>query len=281
MRHATPTRSAHRAAPAGGLALLTLLPRLSTLITRLSTPLTRLPTPLTRFFATGQHRRRSTRSRRHLRREPYRAAQLLTRALAGLIVFGILVMVGVLAVAEDRSTSARLASAEVDARIASRAVDPAPLSEAEVFPGGSATFDVAQRSLTADCTLAASGALRTTLQRYGCSQAVRAALTVPYADYRITAGVLNLPDSASATAVGDQVRSLVETGDGGFADITGTAAGPGTPVLWRTRGHYVLYCVITGPDGGLVPADTPQVAQVTRDLLDAHLHDDVLVRRAA
>ncbi|MDI6098533.1 hypothetical protein QLQ12_07940 [Actinoplanes sp. NEAU-A12] len=235
-----------------------------------------------RLSAVGQHRRRSAwfRPHRHLRREPHRAAHLLTRGLAGLIVLGILVMVGVLAVAEDRRTPARLASAEVDARIASRAVDPAPLSEAEVFPAGSAAFGVTQSSLTADCALAASGALRTTLLRYGCSQAVRAVLTVPYADYRITAGVLNLPDAAGATAVGDEIRVLVETDDGGFADITGAATGPGTPVLWRTRGHYVLYCVITGPDGGLVPADAPQVARVTRELLDAHLYDNVLVRRA-
>jgi hypothetical protein len=271
MRYATPTRSAHRAAPAGFSALLR------------------------RLSVNGQHRRRPTRSRhlrrfrvpalfrvrRHLRREPYRAAHLLTRGLAALIVLGILVMVGVLAVAEDRRTSARLASAQIDARIASRAVDPAPLSEDEVFPRGAAAFGVTQSSLTADCALAAGGALGTTLQRYGCSQAVRAALTVPYADYRITAGVLNLPDTASAAAVGDQVRALVEADDGGFADITGAATGPGAPVLWRTRGHYVLYCVITGPDGGLVPADAPQVARITRDVLDTHLHDDVLVRRAA
>ena len=257
MRYATPTRSAHRAAPVRGLALLFRPP-------------------------TGRRRRGSHRfrSQRHLRREPYRTAHLLTRGLAGLIVLGIMVMMGVLIVADDRRAAARLASAEIDARIASRTVDPAPLSEAEVFPGGSAAFGVARSSLTDDCTLAASGALRTTLQRYGCAQAVRAALTVPYADYRITAGILNLPDTAGATAVGDQLRSLVETGDGGFADMAGTATGPGTPVLWRTRGHYVLYCVITGPDGELVAADTPQVAQITRDLLDAHLHDRVLVRRA-
>ncbi|MEU4158786.1 hypothetical protein [Actinoplanes sp. NPDC026670] len=253
MRYVTPTRSAHRAAPAGGLSLPIRLP------------------------ARGQHRRRS---RRHLRREPL-TTHLFTRGLAGLIVLGIVVMLGVLIVADDRRRPAQLASAEVDARIATREVDPAPLRADEVFPAGITAFGVTRSDLTADCTLAAGGALRTTLQRYGCSQAVRAALTVPYADYRITAGMLNLPDTTSAMAVGDQVRYLVETGDGSFAEMSGAATGPGTPVLWRTRGHYVMYCVITGPSGELVAPDAPQVAQLAHDILDTHLHDTVLIRRAS
>jgi hypothetical protein len=253
MRYATPSRSAHRAAPAGGLSLPIRLP------------------------VRGQHRRRS---RRHLRREPL-TTHLFTRGLAGLIVLGIVVMLGVLIVADDRRPPAQLASAEVDERIATREVDPAPLSESEVFPGGVTAFGVTRTDLTADCTLAAGGALRTTLQRYGCSQAVRAALTVPYADYRITAGMLNLPDTTSAMAVGDQVRYLVETGDGSFTEMSGAPTGPGTPVLWRTRGHFVMYCVITGPSGELVAPDAPQIDQLTHDILDTHLHDSVLVRRAS
>jgi hypothetical protein len=239
---------------------------------RYASPLT-LPRSPTR----GQHRRPA---RRHLRREPWPTTHLFTHGLAGLIVLGILVMVGVLIVAEERGSPTRLASAEIDARIASREVDPAPLTEAEIFPGGSAAFEVTRTDLTADCSLAAGGALSTTLRRYGCSQAVRAALTVPYADYRITAGMLNLPDTTSAMAVGDQVRYLVETGDGSFTDMAGALAGPGTPILWRTRGHYVMYCVITGPSGELVAADAPAVQQLTRDILDAHLNDTVLIRRA-
>jgi hypothetical protein len=240
---------------------------------RYASPLT-LPRSPTR----GQHRRPA---RRHLRREPLSTTQLFTHGLAGLIVLGIVIMLGVLIVADERRAPTRLASAEIDARIASRAVDPAPLTEAEVFPGGSAAFTVTGTDLTADCSLAAGGALRTTLLRYGCTQAVRAALTVPYADYRITAGMLNLPDTNSATAVGDQVRYLVETGDGSFADMAGTETGPGTPILWRTRGHYVMYCVITGPSGEPVAADAPAVQQLTSEVLDTHLHDTVLIRRAS
>jgi hypothetical protein len=253
MRYATPTRSAHRAAPAGGFTLTIRLP------------------------VRGQHRRRS---RRHLRREPL-TTHLFTRSLASLIVLGIVVMLGVLIVADERHPPARLASAEVDERIATRAVDPAPLTEAEAFPSDAATFGVTQTDLTADCSLAAGGALGSTLQRYGCSQAVRAALTVPYADYRITAGMLNLPDTKSAMAVGNQIRYLVETGDGSFTEMSGATTGPGTPILWRTRGHYVMYCVIAGPSGELVPPGDPWVDQLTRDILDTHLHDSVLVRRAS
>ncbi|WP_430780462.1 hypothetical protein [Actinoplanes sp. G11-F43] len=248
MRHASPTRSAHRAAPVW-------------------------------FYAAGQHRRAT---RRHLRREPHPTAHLLTRGLAGLIVLGIFVMLGVLFLADERrpEQGRTLASAEVDARIASRAVDPAPLTVDEVFPPGSAGFATASGEVTADCAVAVTGALRQTLARYGCSQAVRAALSVPYAGHRVTAGMLNLPDVAGADAVGAQIRDLVETGDGGFADLTGAAATPGTPVLWRTRGHYVMYLVITGPDGALVPATDPAVQRITAELLDTHLHDRVLVRRA-
>ncbi|HWS38225.1 MAG TPA: hypothetical protein VN408_36495 [Actinoplanes sp.] len=237
------------------------------------------PTRLTRRAA-GQHR---LATRRHLWREPYPTAHLLARGLAALIVLGIFVMVGVLVVADEQRTPAgpTLASAEIDARIASRDVDPAPLGVDEVFPAGSADFATTAREVTADCAAAATGVLRTTLSRYGCSQAVRAALTVSYADFRITAGVLNLPDTAAATAVGDQVRALVETGDGGFADLAGTATGAGSPVLWRPRGHYVLYCVITGPAGEPVAAGDPRVQRVTIDVLDRHLHDRVLIRRAA
>lgn len=253
MRYATPSRSAHRAATAGGPIL-----------------------PI-RFPASGQHRRRS---RRHLRRAPF-TGHLFTRSLAALIVLGIVVMLGVLIVADDRRSPMLPTAAEVDERITTRRVDPAPLSVAEVFPSDVTTFRVTATELTADCGLAADGALRSALRRYGCSQAVRAALTVPYADYRIVAGMLNLPDTASATAVSDQVRYLVETGDGSFTEMSGSPAGPGTPVGWRTRGHYVMYCLISGPNGELVPAGDPALQRLTHDILDTHLYDRVPLRRVS
>ncbi|MEV6299305.1 hypothetical protein AB0M02_07875 [Actinoplanes sp. NPDC051861] len=244
MRYATPTRSAL---------------------------LVRQPGPI------GQHRYPVP--HRHARRNPQQTAHLLTRGLAALIVSGIVVMLAVLIVADEGHPPVAAAS-EADSRIASRAVDPEPLSETEVFPAGSATFRTARTTLTADCALAASGTLRSTLRRYGCTQAVRAALTVPHAAYRVTAGVLNLPDTASAEAVGRLVPTLVESGDGGFTDLAGAETAPGTPVGWRTRGHYLMYCAITGPDGELLPGDDPQVQRITSDLLDAHLSETVLSRRA-
>jgi hypothetical protein len=247
MRYATPTRSAHRAAPAGGLALLV-----------------RPPGPI------GQHRYHAgvrTRPQRHARRDPTKTAHLLTRGLAGLIVLGICVMLGVLIVADERRGS--LAAA-----------DTGPLTAADVFPAGSAAFQVKRTDLSADCTVAATGTLRPTLQRYGCSQAIRAALAVPYADFRITAGVLSLSDTTGAVAVADLLRSLVESGDGGFAGMAGEETGAGAPVGWRTRGHYLMYCVITGPGGELVPGDDPRVQRITQDLLDTHFGGSVLAHRA-
>jgi hypothetical protein len=197
-------------------------------------------------------------------------------------VLGIVVMMAVLIVADERRAPAPAdpATAETDQRLASRETDPAPLSETEVFPAGSAAYRTARSAVTADCALAATGALRFTLRRYGCSQAVRAALTVPYADYKVTAGVLNLDDAPGAAAAGAQVHTLVETGDGGFTSLDGTETTPGTPVGWRTRGHYLMYCVITGPGGEPLPAADSQVRRITTELLDTHLSETVLSRRA-
>ncbi|MEU4421203.1 hypothetical protein AB0F81_11285 [Actinoplanes sp. NPDC024001] len=246
MRYATPTRSAHRATPAGGLALLV-----------------RHPGPI------GQHRYHPgvrTRPQRHARRDPRETAHLLTRGLAGLIVLGICVMLGVLIVADERRSPAAAAGGT-------------PLTAAEVFPAGSAAFQVGRTDLSADCTVAVTGTLRSTLQRYGCAQAVRAALTVPYADLRITAGVLSLADTTAAATVADLLRSLVESGDGGFAGMAGEETGLGTPVVWRTHGHYLTYCIITGPNGELVPGDDPRVQRIATDLLDTHFSSTVLPGR--
>ena len=247
MRYATPTRSAHHAVP--------------------------MPSLLAVRRPAGQHRQPA----RHLRREPYRTGRLLTHGLAALIVLGICVMVGVLIVADQRRAPAAPSS---DQLISSRLVDPAPLTVAEVFPAGT-TFQADHPRLTADCSVAVTGALRQVLQEYECSQSISAALTVPYADYAVTAGVLNLPDTGSATAVGDQVRQLVVTGDGGFAGPAGDQTPPGSPVVWRTRGHYLLYCVITRPDGAPVPTDDPATARITAEILDQHLHNTVLTPRAS
>jgi hypothetical protein len=62
-------------------------------------------------------------------------------------------------------------------------------------------------------------------------------------------------------------------------------AGPGdsstAQVGWRTRGNFLLYCVITRPDGQVVPADDPYAARITAELVDTHLVGSVLGHQAA
>jgi hypothetical protein len=252
MRYATPTRSAHRAAPAVSLSLL----------------VRQLPRP------TGQHRHPvRSRPQRHARREPYPALTLLTRGLAALIVLGICLMLGFLIVADERTGPPEASN------LVSRAADPEPLTVPEAFPAGAAGYRVENAVVQADCTLAVTGELRSALSAYGCSQAVRAHLTVPDGAFAVTVGVLNLADSQSAAAVGEQVGRLVEADDGSFTGMAGEQAPPGTPVGWRAHGHYLLYCMITGPAGELVPGSDPRLREVTAHLLDTYLTEQVLDRR--
>ncbi|GIF06194.1 hypothetical protein [Actinoplanes siamensis] len=257
MRYATPNRSAHRAVPAPHpMFLVRHLPR-----------------------ATGgqhrQHIRPRVRPRRRPGREPHQTMQLLTHGLGAMIVLGILLTLGFLILSENPRRAA--AGPGID----TRAADPEPLSVPEAFPAGAAGYRVGDAVVQADCRLAVTGGLRPALAAYGCSQAVRAALTVPEGGYRVTAGILNLADSQGAAAVADRVRALVETGDGGFTEMSGGATAAGTPIGWRAHGHYLLYCVITGPGGEPVPAAGPALGEVTGHLLDDYLTEQVLDRRAA
>jgi hypothetical protein len=255
MRYATPTRSAHRAVSAGGGALI----------------LRPFPGTAGQHRTSVRSRRSRTRGQRHLRRDPHQAATLLTHGLAALIVLGIVVMLGVLILADDGPPSG------ADSRT-SRAAFAAPLTAAEVFPDQGSLFRVGEVRAEADCPVAVTGGLRPVLQGYACSQAIRAVLAVPYADYQVTAGVLTLPDAQSATSVGERVREEVETGDGGFAGLSGAETPVGTPVAWRTHDRFLLYCVIVNPAGALVANDDPAVAQITADILDTHLAGTVLAR---
>ncbi|BCY05574.1 hypothetical protein L3i22_006620 [Actinoplanes sp. L3-i22] len=201
---------------------------------------------------------------------------LLTRGLAALIVLGIFLVSGFLVVSDEPSDPA----AEAEQAISSRAADPRPLTVAEVFPAGAAGFRITTTSDQADCTLAVTGALRSAISGYGCSQAVRAAMTTPESGYELTAGVLNLADSQSAAAVGEQVGRLVEADDGSFTGITGEPTAPGTPIGWRAHGHYLVYCLITGPGGEPVASGDPGLPALTERLLDTYLTEQVLDRRS-
>jgi hypothetical protein len=222
---------------------------------------------------------------------PLFAAQALTRALAGLIVAAVLSLVAYFIVADERRDSTTAAVAADS--LASRAADPAPLTLQEVFPdpaevrapGATDAYRVTMTHIDSQCSIATVGTLGGLLSGHGCSQVVRASLTAPYGDYEVTTGLFNLADEAGASAVDADLRHLVETGDGSFAAMAGGEPGtdPSEPaaaqVGWHSRGHYLLYCVITRPGNAVVPNDDPNAARITADLIDGYLDAGVLTKR--
>ncbi|WP_433300663.1 hypothetical protein ACQP2F_03870 [Actinoplanes sp. CA-030573] len=266
MLYGTPPRREHRAAPDGGLALF-----------------------VRGFAPTGQHR---SASRRRAYREPQRTAQILVRGLAGVIMLGLIGTVAFFVVAGERSDApARVETNAFEAGpLASRGADPEPLSVEEVFPDRSAVrppaaapYRITITHLDTDCRTATTGELGSLLAAHGCGQVVRAGMVAPYGGYQVTAGLFNLADAAGAADVEDRLRNLVETGDGGFATLPAARTDPDAPpanqVGWRARGHYLLYCVITRPDGALVSSDDPIAERITGDLVDTYLGTTVLARR--
>lgn len=219
------------------------------------------------------------------------AAQALTKLLATAIVVAVFGMVAFFIVAHERRQKS---PAEVADALASRAADPAPMTLQEVFPdpaqvrppGGGPPYRVTMTHIDSQCSIATVGAVGALLAARGCSQVVRASLTAPYGDYEVTAGLFNLVDATGAAAVDDQVRHLVETGDGSFAAMaagepgTDPAAPAAAQVGWHSRGHYLLYCVITRPGGAVVPSDDPNPARITADLVDGYLDAGILTARS-
>jgi hypothetical protein len=256
MLYGTPPRAAHRATAGGGLTLF-----------------------VRGIGAAGQHRSPARRP------EPQRTAQLWLQALAALIVLGLTTLTGLFIVADAQRGRAIATPPAPDGALASRAKDAAPLTLSEVFPDRKsvhtpATYPITMTHLDTDCASATAGVLGALLAERGCTQVVRAGLTAPYGDYEVTAGLFNLADAAGARDVDDQLRHLVETGDGDLATLPASAAGPPTlQVGWRAHGHYLLYCVITRPDGRLVTGDDPNAARITADLVDTYLRERVLDRR--
>ncbi|MEU8815213.1 hypothetical protein [Actinoplanes sp. NPDC048796] len=256
MRYGTPSRPAHRATADGGLVLLA-----------------RGVAPA------GQHRPAPSppRVRRRARVEPLRPFQLLTRGLAALILVALLGMFGFLVFADrfrDRAPATTLAPAGVS--------QPRTLSLGEVFPaddgirpaGAAGPYAVDLRHMSAECAEATTGEIGALLERYGCTEVVRAGLIAPYPGYRVTAGAFNLADPAGAAEVEDLLRGLVEGGDGGFATLPASEAGTTPPqVGWHARGHYLLYCVITRADG--LP-DDEVATRITTEIIDTHLAESLL-----
>jgi hypothetical protein len=278
MPHAT-----HRANTDSGLALL-------------------VRTTRTRKGPAGQHRQVlygvPARARR-ARPEPGRGPQLLTRGLAGLILLALTGLIGFLVLANERrgdpADSGTAAAAPPDL-LASQVTDPAPLSLQGVFanpqevrvPGAAGPYQIDMTHIDNQCGIATTGSLGLLLQERGCTQVVRAGLTAPYGGgYRVTVGLFNLADSGGAEEVDGRLRRLVETGDGSFAAMTAglpgadSSAPPSSQVGWHARGHYLLYCVIAAPDGGLLPGDDPYAERITAEMIDSYLTESVLGPRAS
>ncbi|UQU64143.1 hypothetical protein COUCH_35105 [Couchioplanes caeruleus] len=233
-----------------------------------------------------------SRTLRHGPQEPGEALHFLLSGLGALIILSIITVSIFFVIAEEQrgpagDTSAALAA---PASISSRRVDATPLTGPEVFPGpqiipaGAAPYEVTSSKVEDDCGLGATGDLTAVLAENGCSQLVRARLTAPYGGYQVTAGVFNLADEVAARQVSDRAGTLVEAGTGTFASLIPVDAGSGVPPLaqvnWHARGHYLLYCVISRPDGALVADDDPYAARITADLIERHLAGQVIARRA-
>jgi hypothetical protein len=242
--------------------------------------------------ATGQHRHPArtvtvpAQRRRRAPQAPQRTPHLVTKGLAALIILGVTGMIGFLILADarrGRSAEASVNPEVAGARLTSRAVDPAPLSLAEVFPAGRppAPYRLARTNADARCRVATTGALGRVLEDHGCSQVVRASMTTPYGDYQVTVGLFNLADAAGAAEVDDQVRRLVETGDGSFASLGGgdPATADGAQVGWHAAGHYLVYSVVSHPGGAVVAGDDQVAARITTELVDRYLTGSVLGSR--
>jgi hypothetical protein len=267
------SRAGHRAVAAGGPMLLA----------RLRT-------------STGHHRRTAV-ARRRAPREPERPMQLAMSGLGVLIMAALCGLSLFFIVADERrghDDSAAAVQPMTGHDLGSRATDPVPLSLDEVFPDprielitGTTPYQVLMTHIDSDCTSAAMGTLGRLLVDHGCSQVVRAALTAPYGGYQVTAGVFNLADASQALLVGNAIGGRLDAGDGGFGVLatgllsTDPAHPPPSQADWHERGHYLVYCVISRPDGQPVLDDDPYAERITDDLVESYLGGTVLGRRTS
>lgn len=148
------------------------------------------------------------------------------------------------------------------APIATRALDPAPLTVAEMFPGGSVTagkttLAVKGTETSADCAQAVWGSAEAAVT--GCTQVLRAHYTTPDGWISGQFLIFNLVDSAAA----DKLVAVFKRG-GFVRPAPGTPAGFDGSHSWaqaRALGHYVTVSWV-GPTtpGGRVDLTYPQLA---------------------
>jgi hypothetical protein len=129
--------------------------------------------------------------------------------------------------------------------IGTRADDPSPLTLGQLFPAGFAADGGFTRTVEAgssDCASAVFGsALQSAVRKHGCSQVMRASYLSATQKLMGTIGVLNLTDSASASAVGKV------TGSSEFIAQLTAPSGPTHNLAKGTgleeaevKGHYLI-----------------------------------------
>jgi hypothetical protein len=193
---------------------------------------------------------------------------------------------------EDAARRAAAANPSMLPRdISSRDLDPAPLTEKELFPlpqvtvtGADGPYQVLKTAASADCKSGANGDLGAFLTGLGCNQVVRGILKSPEGQYLITAGIFNLKDAASATKADQGIKPIAESGKGrliGLFGGAGTESMTSAPsqVKWYVRGHFLAYAVVVRMDGAAIPASDLYALQLATDLGQTHLHDAVIGAR--
>jgi hypothetical protein len=230
-----------------------------------------------------------------------RHSRIWHRVLTALAVVAMVAVCGLSSwfiVADERQTQdVRASSAEPvpttrPRDISTRAVDPRPLTVNEVFPAPNVVvnpkespYRVVKTQEVATCQAAVAGDIAKLLDELDCSQVVRATLRSPTGKYLLTGGVFNLADADGAKYASNKLKSIVDTEKGRF---NGMAAGPGTEAIatssahvgWDIRGHYLIYCVIARADGKEFADNDPYARQILFDIVEWHLRDTVLEKRA-
>ncbi len=227
---------------------------------------------------------------------PRRRGRVAIAVLASLVVLAALGFAGVTLLRHNGSGSANGAASPRPsintAAINDRTVDPALLTTAEVFGAGTipatsptGTYRIIRSEADASCGTAATAAISTLLASVGCNQAVRATMLSPDQTYVITAGVLNLPNTASAAKVASSLQPAIAKGTGRLngLDAGGTTTAitsAQSQVAWDTRGHYLVYSIIALASGKAIAASDKRVPAIITDVVENYLGDKVLGARA-
>ena len=220
---------------------------------------------------------------------------MIILAAAGIAILILLLGIGGYLLFKDDSTAtvkqptSKTQSVPKVRDISSRDIDPAPLTQQELFPApqiniGTTAYSVL-KGQDGDCQTAASDDLATLLGQVGCTQVVRATLKSPDGQFLITAGIFNLKDKASADQAFNSIKPIVDAQKGRFS---GLAAGDGTDAIvrapttlgWQPEGHFLAYCIVARTDGKPIPADDEPSKQLITDLVETHLRDKVIGARA-